>query len=473
MELINVIIVEDSEDDLLLLLRALRKGGFEPVYSRVETKQALSDALDDDRWQVVISDHAMPAFSAPEALEVLKASGRDLPFIIVSGTIGEEIAVSAMRAGAHDYIMKGNLSRLAPAVERELREAELRREHKRYQQELAYIALYDSLTGLYNRLYFENELSRIEGGRDYPIALISADLDGLKLINDTMGQKEGDRILKVCADLIKEPLRKGDLLARVGGDEFVAILPRTDEKAAEGLIEAIRSAVERHNRQNAELPLSISLGAAVSSSFEQPLAVALKNSNDAMHMDKKNRSESARSQVVKALLAALSERDYISGGHAERLQELCLKMGERIGLERNSLTALSLVAQVHDLGKVGIPDKILFKDSSLSDEEWEIMRRHPEKGYRIAQTSPDLAPVADLILRHHEKWNGTGYPLGLRGEEIPVECRILSIVDAFDAMTNDRPYRKAKSKQEAIEELKKYSGTQFDPQLIETFIKVV
>jgi HD-GYP domain-containing protein (c-di-GMP phosphodiesterase class II) len=288
-----------------------------------------------------------------------------------------------------------------------------------------------------------------------------------------MGQKEGDRILKVCADLIKEPLRKGDLLARVGGDEFVAILPRTDEKAAEGLIGAIRTAVERHNRQNAELPLSISLGAAVSSSFEQPLAVALKNSNDAMHMDKQNRSESARSQVVKALLAALSERDYISGGHAERLQELCLKMGERIGLDRNSLTALSLVAQVHDLGKVGIPDKILFKDSSLSDAEWEIMRRHPEKGYRIAQTSPDLAPVADLILRHHEKWNGTGYPLGLRGEEIPVECRILSIVDAFDAMTNDRPYRKAKTKQEAIEELKKYSGTQFDPQLIETFIKVV
>lgn len=148
-------------------------------------------------------------------------------------------------------------------------------------------------------------------------------------------------------------------------------------------------------------------------------------------------------------------------------------MGERIGLDRNRLTALSLVAQVHDLGKVGIPDNILFKDSSLTDEEWEIMRRHPEKGYRIALTSPDLAPVADLILRHHEKWNGTGYPLGLKGEEIPVECRILSIVDAFDAMINDRPYRKAKTKQEAIEELKNHSGTQFDPQLIETFIALV
>lgn len=473
MSVLRVIIVEDSEDDLLLLLRALKKGGYEPIYTRVETADGLREALQDDKWEVVISDHAMPTFSAPEALEIFKENGRDLPFIIVSGTIGEEVAVSAMKAGAHDYILKDNLARLAPAVDRELRDAQVRKQHKRDQEQLNYLSFHDQLTGLYNRLYLENEMNRLEGGRDYPLAIITADLDGLNLVNETMGQKQGDLTLKVCADLIKTPLRKGDILARVGGDEFVAVIPRTDEKTVVGIISQIRAEVEDYNSKNHDLPISISLGYAVSGDENQPLENVLKQANSVLQLDKKNRTESARNQVVQALLAALSERDYIANGHADRLQELCCKMGEKVGLDSHRLTALSLVAQVHDLGKVGIPDSILFKKGGLTEEEWEIMRQHPEKGYRIAQVSPDLAQVADLILRHHEKWDGSGYPLGLKGEEIPLECRILSIVDAYDAMTNDRPYSKAKTREEALEEIKRCSGTQFDPGLVELFLVLV
>jgi diguanylate cyclase (GGDEF)-like protein len=471
--LIKVIIVEDSEDDLLLILRALKKGGFETVYTRVETKENLQSALGDDQWQVIISDHAMPCFSAPEALRILKESGRDLPFIIVSGTIGEDIAVESMHTGAHDYIMKGNLSRLAPAVERELRDAAIRAQHRRYQEELEYVTLHDSLTGLYNRLYFENELQRLEGGRSYPVSIISADLDGLNLINDTFGQKYGDQALKVCAELLKAPLRKGDVLARVGSDEFAAIIPRTDNIAVTGIVGLIGNEVDKYNRENQDLPISISIGFAVSKDESEPLDQTYRNANSVMLTDKQSRSKSARSQVVKVLMAALSERDYISGGHAERLRELCIKLGENIGLDGCRMAALSLVAQVHDLGKVGIPDSILFKEGGLSEEEWEIMRRHPEKGYRIAQSSQDLSHVADLILRHHEKWDGSGYPLGLKGLDIPVECRILSIVDAFDAMTNDRPYRKAKSEEEAVHELQCCAGTQFDPELVHRFLKII
>lgn len=473
MTLIRAIIVEDSEDDLLLILRALKKGGYETIYTRVETGADLRKALADSSWQLVISDHAMPRFSAPEALEVTKESGRDLPFIIVSGTIGEEVAVEAMRSGAHDYIMKDNLARLAPAVERELREAEIRDQHKRDREMLEFLTLHDQLTGLYNRIYFKNELKRLEGSQEYPILLVTADLNGLKLINETVGQKEGDRLLKICAELLKKVLRSGDVLARVGGDEFVAIMPRSADINGESIVNQIRAEIDKHNMEQEDYPLSLALGYAVCHDQSESLEEVLIRANKNLYMDKQDRSESARTQVVQALLAALSERDYIANGHADRLDELCLKMGEAVGMDKHRLSALSLVAQVHDLGKVGIPDNILFKKGRLTDEEWVIMRQHPEKGYRIAQTSPELMQVADLILRHHEKWDGSGYPLGLKGEEIPLECRILSIVDAYDAMTNDRPYRGALTREEAIEELKRNSGGQFDPELVDLFLTIV
>jgi diguanylate cyclase (GGDEF)-like protein len=473
MPLLKLIIVEDSEDDLLLLLRALKKGGFEPVYTRVNTEEGLRTALEGKDWQIVISDHAMPRFSALEALEVVKASGRDLPFIIVSGTISEEVAVNAMRGGAHDYIMKDNLARLAPAVARELRDVEVRKRQKIYEEQLKFLAIHDQLTGLYNRVYFENELKRLGGSCSYPVTLISADLDGLKLINDTFGQKEGDRVLQVCAELLKKPLRKGDILARVGGDEFQAILPHADQFVAEAIVENVNNMVEQYNQNNSRLPISISIGYAVSVDPDLSLDEVVKSANAVMRLDKQNRSESARSKVVKALLAALSERDFIAGGHAERLEDLCVKVGLEIGLDKNSIANLSLLAQVHDLGKVGIPDRILFKFSNLNEEEWQIMKQHPEIGCRIAQTTPELEPVADLILKHHEKWDGSGYPLGLEKTEIPVECRILAIVDAYDAMTNDRPYRKAKSDSEALQEIERYSGRQFDPELVKVFMSII
>ncbi len=473
MTLVRAIIVEDSEDDLLLIQRALKKGGFELEYTCVETEKAFISALEEDKWQLVICDHAMPVFSSPEALTVLNQSGRDLPFIIVSGTIGEDVAVKAMKSGAHDYIMKNNLSRLAPAVERELREAAIRAESRRNRDKLDYMTLHDPLTGLYNRIYFDHELDRLSGGSGYPLTLISADIDGLRLINETMGQKEGDRYLQKCAELFKSRLRRVDVLARTGDDEFAAILPQTGEKTAREVVERVYRSFDQFNRANEQLPLIVSLGLAVSSSPEEEPAATLKKADQYLRLEKQNRSGSSRSQVVKALLAALAERDYIAGGHAERLQELCLEMGRAVGLERYRLAALDLVAQVHDLGKIGIPDQILFKESGLSDEEWEIMRRHPEKGYRIACASPDLEGVAELILRHHEKYDGTGYPLGLKGEEIPLECRILSIIDAYDAMTNDRPYRRAKSKSAALKELEQCAGTQFDPRLVEIFNEIV
>ena len=344
-------------------------------------------------------------------------------------------------------------------------------ERKEAEERLRHMSLHDQLTGVYNRVYLENEKLRMSKGRDYPITIISMDVDGLKLINDTLGHERGDELLKRSADLVKKSLRGSDILARSGGDEFVALLPRTDYQAGKKIVNRIRNQVEKYTRKmRDQLPLNISIGMAVAEDAGKDLEAVFKDADDLMYRDKLSKDITVRSQLIRSLMVALEERDFITGGHVHRLEDMCCRIGKKVGLTEMQLSDLALLAQVHDLGKVGIPDHVLFKQDPLTDEEWKIMKQHSEKGYRIARASTDLSEIADLILRHHERWDGQGYPLGLKGEEIPIECRILAIVDAFDAMTNDRPYRKAMSPEQAAKELRKFSGTQFDPGLVEIFL---
>jgi len=285
-----------------------------------------------------------------------------------------------------------------------------------------------------------------------------------------MGHETGDKLLQHCAAVLKRSLRKSDILARVGGDEFSAILPNTDEVKGEKIIRRIRKNTNAYNKGNEDLPMGISVGVATAEDSKTSLKELFKRTDDMMYRDKLYRGNSSRSKIVQSLLAALAKRDYLTEGHARRLEEYCLAIGERINLSSHQLADLALLAQVHDLGKVGTPDRILFKPAPLTDEEWEVMRGHPEKGFRIASSSPDLIGVAELILKHHERWDGRGYPLGLKAEDIPVECRILAIADAYDIMTNKRPYDKMKTARKAKGELRKHAGSQFDPKLVTVFL---
>lgn len=345
-------------------------------------------------------------------------------------------------------------------------------EKKRFEERLKFLSMHDQLTGLYNRAFFEEEMKRLDRGRSYPITILSADLDDLKLVNDSMGHDAGDKLLGAAANILKKTVRSSDILARVGGDEFTVILPRTGAETGEEIASRIRNNVEEYNVQNPDMPLGLSIGLATAEERNIALQEMFKKADDHMYHDKLHRSNRVRTKTVEALLAALAERDHVTEGHTERLADICRKIGQEINLSTRQLSDLALLAQVHDLGKVGVPDNILFKEGPLTEEEWKTMRLHPEKGYRIAITSPDLSAVADLILKHHERWDGNGYPLGLKGTEIPVECRILSIVDAFDAMTNDRPYSKAVSYETAIKEILNCAGTQFDPDLTDVFVSL-
>ena len=345
-------------------------------------------------------------------------------------------------------------------------------ERKLMEQRLRYLGLHDHLTDAYNRAFFEEQLMNMEQAAFFPLAIITCDIDGLKLVNDTLGHHAGDLLLQTAATTIKRLLRKEDVLARIGGDELAVIAPHISESESRQLCADIRQAVTAYNHMNPKLPLSMSIGHACADDVI-PLHRLFESADNSMYREKLHRQQSTRSAVVHTLMRALEARDFITEGHADRLQYLVAGLAERLALPERTITDLRLLAQFHDIGKVGVPDSILFKPAQLTLDEQLEMRRHCEIGNRIAQASPDLLPIADWILKHHEWWNGSGYPLGLKGEDIPLECRIISIADAYDAMTNDRPYRKALTPEEAIAELKLGAGEQFDPHLVTEFMAVL
>jgi diguanylate cyclase (GGDEF)-like protein/PAS domain S-box-containing protein len=346
-------------------------------------------------------------------------------------------------------------------------------EIKKVEDQLRYLSLHDPLTGLYNRAYFEEEMHRLESGRYNSVGIIMCDVDGLKLVNDALGHHTGDKLLIATANVLKESFREGDVVARVGGDEFAVLVANFDSNALEKAYHRIHVAVARHNLANPALPLGISLGFAVSTEAPIIMSNLFKEADNNMYREKLQHSLSARSTIVQTLMKALETRHLITKGRLDRLQKLAIALAQAIGLQDHRVTDLRLLAEFHDIGKAAIPEHILFKPSPLTPEEIIEIQRHCEIGHRIAMYTPDLAPIADLILKHHEWWNGEGYPLGIKGEEIPIECRILSIVGAYEAIISNRPYHKAMSHEEAMAELRRRSGTKFDSDLVSKFIQVL
>ena len=287
---LRLLLVEDSEDDVLLVVRELSKHGFTLDHARVDTPSALRAALDDGAWDIVITDHNMPGFNSEEALAIVREKDADLPVIIVSGSIGEDIAVAAMKGGAHDYIMKGNLARLAPAIERELRDAHTRQEHRQAQEAIEHMACHDRLTGLANRFEFEHQLRRALEitPHGHCHALLYVDLDQFKIINDTCGHTAGDELLRQVATLLKRPIRSADMLARLGGDEFGALLQDCSfahaRRIGERMLELIRDF--RFTWQGRNFNIGASIGLVMLDRPGQTLADVLRQADMACYAAK-------------------------------------------------------------------------------------------------------------------------------------------------------------------------------------------
>jgi diguanylate cyclase (GGDEF)-like protein len=315
-------------------------------------------------------------------------------------------------------------------------------------------------------------MHRMDKRREGSAGLIMLDLDGLKLINDTMGHERGDILLATAAHILSASFRDSDVVARIGGDEFAVLLQPADEDMIQSGCDRIRQKTKEFNAFELQAPISLSIGHAVAADPSVPMRELFQRADNTMYREKLHRRQSTRSAIVQTVMKLLEARDYITEGHADRLQAIVAKMGRALGFPEEKISDLRLFAQFHDIGKVGIPDSILMKPGPLNTEEKTEMQRHSEIGQRIAQSAPDLVPIADWILKHQEWWNGAGYPLGLSGEDIPMACRILAIADAYDAMTSNRPYRQALPHSEAVNELQRCAGSQFDPALVGIFVSL-
>ena len=347
-------------------------------------------------------------------------------------------------------------------------------EKKDTEANLLYMINHDSLTGLYNRLYFEEKLRQIDNQTHLPLSIIIADINGLKLINDSFGHLEGDRVIVQAAELINSCCqdRKDVILFRTGGDEFCMLLSNTDLASALQLIKSIQDTCEQYNASvsNQSLHISISLGADTKEIMADDIVQVFKKAEDLMHQRKLLEKGSSYSAIISSIKATMLEKSHETEAHSERMSHLSRIVGLMLNLSQTELDHLELLATLHDIGKVGIAERILKKPGKLDAAEWTEMKKHPEIGYRIAMSSPNLAPIANYILHHHERWDGSGYPRKIKGTEIPLISRIIAVVDAYDAMTEDRVYQKAKTHEEAIEEIRKCAGSQFDPHIAKIFI---
>lgn len=450
---LNVLILEDTQSDLDLTLYLLKQAGFDPAWRNAVTPEAYLAALKDPP-DVILADYTLPRFNAIEALVMLKEQRLNIPFIVVSGTISEEIAVRCMKLGASDYLLKDRLTRLGPAIEQALEQKKLRDEQQQAQAQLRLLstAVEQSTEGIAvtdlkgNLLFVNQALADMHGytredleGRHVSLFYTREQYNLVELAHDRVvefGEYTGE-IQRLVRDKTTFPSLTHISLLRDGLGKPI------------GMVRSVRN-ITQQKRSEAQI---------------QQLLLDLQSSNVEL------------SEAYDATLAGwvrfLDLRDHATEGHSQRVTDLTLALAARIDFPEKDRIHLRRGALLHDIGKMGIPDSILQKPGPLTEAEWEIMRQHPKYAFQMLSPIDFLRPALDIPHHHHERWDGTGYPDRLAGEEIPLAARLFAIVDVWDALNSDRPYRSAWPVERVIDHIHNHTGRHFDPHIAGVFMDYI
>jgi PAS domain S-box-containing protein/putative nucleotidyltransferase with HDIG domain len=572
---LGVLIVDDSDDDAMLMIRQLRKGGFDPNWERVETAEAMEAALDREQWDVILCDYKMPHFSAPAALKLVKEKNIDIPFIIVSGAIGENTAVTAMKSGAHDYLMKDKLAKLVVTIEREIREAKMRQEKKKAEealrkseenfrhslddsplgiriagsdgktlytnQEILNIYGYDSVEELDStphkkrytpECYAEYEIRQEKRRRGqhipphYEISIIRKDgkirqLDVFRklvhwngekrfqiLYADITERKQAEKYLQESEEryrIVVENAHEAIIITQdmkmvfansaaaeqIGYSEetltsgiFTSFIHPDDRKMV------VDYSTKRLNGEDVPSVYSfriitldgkvkwIELNAAVIEWNKKPATLNFLNDIserkllEEERIEGYNRIKEALQATVKSIAMLVETKDPYTAGHQDRVSQLVQEITKEMGLNEDQQDLVRTASIIHDLGKVSVPSELLSKPTKLSELEFNIIKGHAQSGYNILRDINFPWPVADVILQHHERMNGSGYPQHLQGEFILMEARILAIADVVEAISSHRPYRPARGINFALDEISKNKGVLYDADVVEACLKL-
>ncbi|PKL21978.1 MAG: hypothetical protein CVV48_05165 [Spirochaetae bacterium HGW-Spirochaetae-4] len=344
-------------------------------------------------------------------------------------------------------------------------------ERKKTESELLYLSYHDHLTELYNRRFFEEELVRLDTVENLPLSVIMCDVNGLKLVNDSFGHDSGDALLRNAAKTIGCVCREGDVIARIGGDEFVVVLPKTSAEETVLIANRIKELASKEKVANIEL--SISYGYETKTTDKQSILEIVANAENHMYRHKLYERSSIRSKTIDLIMNTLFEKSNREAMHSNRVSRHCQSIATKMGFNKDAANQMKIAGLIHDIGKIGVDEKILNKPGQLTIDERRDIERHPEIGWKILSSTNEFSELAQFVLNHHERWDGSGYPNGLKGEAIQVEARIIGVADAYDAMTSERSYKKGMSQEDAVIELKRCSGTQFDPYIVNVFVSLV
>ncbi|AGL02854.1 diguanylate cyclase [Desulfoscipio gibsoniae] len=343
-------------------------------------------------------------------------------------------------------------------------------ERKQKEAEIQYLSCHDTLTGLYNRRCFEDNRIKIDNPDHLPLSVIFADINGLKMTNDIFGHAAGDELIKKSAEILVRSCRENDIVARVGGDEFIILLPNTSEKNAEKVISRIKS--EFLDARVAAIKCSISLGLDTKRSPDQSLDEIMTDAENAMYQDKTMNRKSIKMDIIDNIIETLHSRSARERLHSIAVSEFCSEIGSVLQLSELEINKLKRAGYMHDIGKITLDARLLSKEA-LAAEEFEEIRQHSVVGYRILNLFDDTLDLAEYVYSHHESWDGSGYPRGLKGEQIPLIARIISIAETYERVLNRGNLSILESKKKAIETIKEGAGKQFDPAIAELFAQMM